>query len=163
MDPVPTTNVPPTTGRISSFLSYIRRSVADDATATAASAAETLAAPPSLDVNVDTDGGTTASAGATDATVGGYDAAVGDLSPPATDDATMPTASAAATLADFPSPGVAGGSAKTKRKRDKRKYAPAKAGRLQRRWCDDGRVLDGEVRTPDSGGAQAGGDGGSGM
>jgi hypothetical protein len=45
-DSAPITTVPPTVGRISSFLSYIRRSVADDATATAASAAETLATPP---------------------------------------------------------------------------------------------------------------------
>ena len=156
MDPVPTTNVPPTTGRISSFLSYIRRSIAGDATATAASAAEALATPPPPDVNVDANGGATANAGATDVTVGGYDVAVGDLSPPATDDATVPTASAAATLADFPSPGVAGGSAKTKRKR---RYGPAEVGRRQRRWGDDRRVLDAEARAPDSGGAQAGGDG----
>ena len=61
-DPVPITTVPPTAGRISSFLSYIRRSVADDATATAASAAETLATPPSPDVNVDANEGATASA-----------------------------------------------------------------------------------------------------
>ena len=39
--------------------------------------------------------------------VGGYGAAVGDLSSPATHDATVLTASAAATLADSPSPGVA--------------------------------------------------------
>ena len=113
---------------------------------------------------MDADGGATANAGAADATVGGYDAAVGDLSPPATDDTTMPTASAAATLGDHPpSPGVAGGSAKAKRKRDKRKYAPAKVGRRQRRWGDDNRVLDAEARAPDSGGAQAGGDGESRM
>ena len=50
-DLVPTTTAPPTTEHISSFLSYIRRHAADDATATAASAAETLASPPPSDVN----------------------------------------------------------------------------------------------------------------
>jgi hypothetical protein len=89
---VPITAVPPTAGHISSFLSYIRRSVADDAAATAASAAETLVTPPSPDVNVDADGGATANVGVADATVDGYDAAVNDFSPPGTDDATMPTA-----------------------------------------------------------------------
>ena len=42
-DPVPTTTAPPTAEHISSFLLYIRRRAADDATATAASTAETLA------------------------------------------------------------------------------------------------------------------------
>ena len=45
-----------------SFLSYIRRRAADDATATAASATETLATPPPADVNVDATEGATASA-----------------------------------------------------------------------------------------------------
>ena len=59
-DPVPITADPPTAGHISSFLSSIRRSVADDAAATAASAAGTLATPPSPDVDVDATGGATA-------------------------------------------------------------------------------------------------------
>ena len=45
-DPVPTMTAPPTAEHISSFLLYIRRRAADDATATAASAAEALATPP---------------------------------------------------------------------------------------------------------------------
>ena len=109
-DPVPITTVPPTAGRISSFLSYIRRSVADDATATAASAAETLATPPSPDVNVDASEGATAStAFAAAASLGSSDSSV--FSPPAAGDTTRPTASAAATLADPPSPVVAVGTA----------------------------------------------------
>ena len=73
-DPVPITTVPPTAGRISSFLSYIRRSVADDATATAASAAGTLATPPSPDVDVDaTEGATANAASAAAASLGSSD------------------------------------------------------------------------------------------
>ena len=53
--------VPPTAERISSFLSYIRRRIADDTTATAASAAGTLATPSSPDVSVDANEGATAS------------------------------------------------------------------------------------------------------
>ena len=152
-----TTTVPPTAERISSFRSYIRRRAADDATATAASAADTLATPPSPDVNVDVNEGATASAysaatvsfvssdisvfsstaasaaetlvtppfpgvsvDATEgATANAASAAVfsfgsSDISvfpPPATDDATMPTASVAATLADSPFPDMAMGTA----------------------------------------------------
>ena len=70
-DPVPITTVPPTAGHISSFLSYIRRRVADDATATAASAAEALATPPSPDMNMDATEGATASAASADAVSSG--------------------------------------------------------------------------------------------
>ena len=59
-DPVPITAVPPTAERISSFLSYVRWRVADDAIATAASTAEAMATPPSLDVNMYVDEGATA-------------------------------------------------------------------------------------------------------
>ena len=58
--------------------------------------------------------------------------------------------------AAIPEAGVAaheaiGGAARPapKRKR-KRKYGPAKTGRLQRRWCGDRRVLGDEVRAPGS-------------
>ena len=44
--PVPTTTAPLDTEHISAFLSYIRLRTIDDATATAASAAETLTSPP---------------------------------------------------------------------------------------------------------------------
>ena len=47
-------------------------------------------------------------------------------------------------------------------RRRKRKYAPAKTKRRQRRRCSDRPDLDGAVHAPDSGGAQAGGDGGGG-
>ena len=109
-DPVPITTAPPTAGRISSFLSYIRRSIADDATATAASATETLATPPLPDVHVDANEGATASAAsAAAASLGSSGISV--FSPPAPGDATRPTASAAATLADPPSLVVAVGTA----------------------------------------------------
>ena len=45
----------------------------------------------------------------------------------------------------------------------KRKYSPAKAEQRRRRWCNDGRDLNNTTRTPNSGGAQAGGDGGGGV
>ena len=45
----------------------------------------------------------------------------------------------------------------------KRKYSPAKVGQRRRRWCNDGRDLNNTTRTLNSGGAQAGGDGGSGV
>ena len=45
----------------------------------------------------------------------------------------------------------------------KRKYSPTKAGQRRRRWYNDGRDLNDTTRTPNSGGAQAGGDGGSGV
>ena len=83
---VPTTTAPPTATaeHISSFLLHIHRRASDDAAATAVSAAEALATPPSPDVNVDATEGATANAAS------------------ATDDATMPTASDAATLAGSP-------------------------------------------------------------
>ena len=109
-DPVPTTTAPPTAEHISSFLLYIRRRAADDATATAASAAETLATPPFPGVNVDATEGATAHAAS--AAAGSYESSdVGVFSPPAADDAMMPTASVAATLADPPSPDAAVGTA----------------------------------------------------
>ena len=45
----------------------------------------------------------------------------------------------------------------------KRKYSPARVGQRRRRWYNDGRDLNNTTRTPTSGGAQAGGDGGSGV
>jgi hypothetical protein len=45
----------------------------------------------------------------------------------------------------------------------KRKYSPTKAGQRRRRWCNDGRDLNSTTRAPNSGGAQAGGDGGGGV
>ena len=59
-DPVPTTTTPPTAEHISSFLLCIRRRAANDATATAASAAETLITPPSPEMNVHATDGATA-------------------------------------------------------------------------------------------------------
>ena len=94
-DPIPAMAAPPTAERISSFLSCIRQSAADDDMATAASAADTLATPLPPDVHMDACGGATANAASSslDTTVD-----------TAGDDATMPAASAAATLADPPSP-----------------------------------------------------------
>ena len=95
---------------IGTFIAYIRRRAADDATATAASTAETLATPPSPGVNVDATEGATAHA-ASAAAVSFESSDIGVFSPPAADDATMPTASAAATLADSPFLDVAVGTA----------------------------------------------------
>ena len=61
-DPSPAVVALPTTEHISSFLLHIRRRVAGDDTATAASAAETLVTPPSPGANVDDTGGATAKA-----------------------------------------------------------------------------------------------------
>ena len=63
-DPSPAVVALPTTEHVSSFLLHIRRRVAGDdtATATAASAAETLVTPPSPGANVDDTGGATAKA-----------------------------------------------------------------------------------------------------
>ena len=61
-------------------------------------------------MNVDATDGATANA-ASAAAVSFRSSDINVLSPPAADDTTMPTASAAATLADPPSPGVVGGSA----------------------------------------------------
>ena len=109
-DPAPITAVPPTAGRISSFLSYIRRSIADDATATAASAAGALATHPSPDVDVGANDGATANAASTAAaSLGSSGSSV--FSPSAAGDTTGPTASAVATLADPPSLVVAVGTA----------------------------------------------------
>ena len=111
-DPVPTTTAPPTAEHISSFLLYIRRRAADDATATAAIAAETLAILPSPDVNVDATEGTTANA-ASAAAVSFRSSDINVFShfsvmpPPVADDATVPIASAAATLAASSSPDAA--------------------------------------------------------
>ena len=59
---VPTTATPPDADHISSFLSYIRRRAADDATAMAAPAAGALATHPSPDGSVDVNDGATADA-----------------------------------------------------------------------------------------------------
>ena len=89
-DRVPATTAPPTTEHISSFLSCIRRRAADDATATAATAAETLATPPPSDVSLGANEGATANAAfAAAASLGSADISV--LSPPAADGATSPT------------------------------------------------------------------------
>ena len=99
-DPVPITTVPPTAGRISSFLSYIRRSVADDATATAASAAGTLATHPSPDADVDATEGATAHAAPTASAI-----AVSSVSSDINDSTAVSFATAAApALATPPSP-----------------------------------------------------------
>ena len=90
-DPVPITTVPPTAGHISSFLSCIRRRVADDATATAAPAAGTLATHPSPDVDVDATEGDTAHA-ASAASAVAVSSVSSDISAPTHDDgATVPT------------------------------------------------------------------------
>ena len=76
-DPVPTTGAPPSDEHISSFLLYIRRRAADDATATASSAAETLATPRSPDMNVDaTEGATANTASAAAVSFGSSDISV---------------------------------------------------------------------------------------
>jgi hypothetical protein len=89
-DPVPITTVPPTAERISSFLSYIRRSVADGATATAASAAGTLATHPSPDADVDAAEGDTAHA-APAASAIAVSSVSSDINDPTHGDGTVPT------------------------------------------------------------------------
>ena len=61
-DPTPAATAPPTAERISSFLLHIRRHVADNATASVASAAPVLATPPSPYGTVGTAEGATATA-----------------------------------------------------------------------------------------------------
>ena len=70
-DPVPAVTAPPIAEHISSFLLHTRRRLVDNATATAASTAPVLPAPPFPDVTVGTAEGATATAApATDAGMG---------------------------------------------------------------------------------------------
>ena len=105
-DPVPVATAPPTAGHISSFLSYIRRSVADGTTTTATSAAGTLATHPSPDVDADTTDG---------------------------DAAHTASASAASAIAI---PSVSSDIRSPTRPKRKRKYAPLKSERRYQRRED---------------------------
>ena len=131
-DPSPAVIAPPTAEHISPFLLHVRRRAADDA-----------AAPPPDVTGGTADGATATAASAADT---GIDDASG----------------ASATEAGVAAHEAIGAAAQPAPKRTrKRKYAPAYHGRRQRRRCSDRRDLDGTVRAPDSGGAEAGGDGGS--
>ena len=164
---------------------------ADDTTATVPSTTETPTAPPPLHVPAGAKGGTPAassSPGMARGTADGVTAAAASTAnagldidtdpvpefiappvtaPPAVDvdtgtrastvdgtaqsDAIPASADTSAAADDARGPAASGG------RRRKRKHAPAITGRRQRRYYSDN-----TVRAPDGGGAQAGGEGGSG-
>ena len=95
-DPIPTVAVPPTAEHISSFLSCIRQSAADGATATAASAAAVLAVSPFSDMIADN--ATAIAASAADTGMGvDTDPTYIDTALPAADATTAAAAGAAPT------------------------------------------------------------------
>ena len=141
---VPITATLPDADHISSFLSYIRRCVADDATATAASATETLATPPSPDVNADATEGATASAAFAATASPDYALGSSDISVFSHESAVTADDAADGSTAVEPS----GGSRKRRRAR------PHKS-RDARRSC----VHDGRAPTDSGGGAHHGTDG----
>ena len=100
-DPIPTMAAPPTAERISSFLSCIRQSAADDDMATTASAAETLATPLPPDVHVDACGGATANAASFSPDVAGGPADGATATAPPT---AIPGAAAPAGASQLPPP-----------------------------------------------------------
>jgi hypothetical protein len=186
--PDPAGAVPPSAEQISSFLRHARRHATDGATTTATSAAAMLAVPLSPDV---TEGDTTATVGSPENTglgVNTYPAHItGNTNNPVGLDRTTPmgpnddtliansNTAASPTLEETTASAIDSGpnddthiaesdTAASPTLKRKRKYSPTKAAQRRRRWYNDERDLNNTTRTPtDSGGAQAGGDGGSGV
>ena len=186
--PDPAGAVPPSAEQISSFLRHARRQATDGDTATAASTTAVLVAPLSPDV---TEGDATATVGSPENTglgVNTYPAHItGNTNNPVGLDRTTPmgpnddtliansNTAASPTLEETTASAIDSGpnddthiaesdTAASPTLKRKRKYSPTKAAQRRRRWYNDERDLNNTTRTPtDSGGAQAGGDGGSGV